>query len=191
MIHIRKLLAHETGALLDHLLRLDDADRRLRFGHVVSADTVRAYTTGVDWSQTWVVGLFDGGILRGVAELRRAASPKLAELSVTVERAYQNRGLGTRLLERALVIARNRGFETLFLQCLPENLKMQHVARKFGDHLRFQEGDVEATITSPGPDAISFCSEILEDAGAFWQALLLAGGLGQAVPFGTRPQPTT
>jgi RimJ/RimL family protein N-acetyltransferase len=185
MILFRKLLAHDAAHLKGHLLRLDAADRRLRFGHAVSPEVVAAYTAEIAWPQTWIVGAFDDGQLRGVAELRAASSsPKRAEVSVTVEGGYQDRGVGTELVERVLTIARNRGFETLHLQCLPENLKMRHVARKFSDHMSIREGDVEVRITNPGPDALSFASELLGDAETLWSAFAdaLWVALGQALP---------
>jgi GNAT superfamily N-acetyltransferase len=169
MLVIRKLLAHELGELRAHLLRMDDDDRRLRFGHVVTPKLVIDYVAALRWPEVWprywAVGVFEDGVLRGVAELR-AGKPgsQAGELSLTVERAWQNRGLGTRLLERALRIARNRGFKSLYLLCLPENAKMQHIARKFGDRVSFEDGDVEVRIATEAADALSFFAELLDDS---------------------------
>jgi GNAT superfamily N-acetyltransferase len=180
MLVIRKLLAHELGELRAHLLRMDDDDRRLRFGHVVSPKLILDYVAALRlsqvWPRTWIVGAFEDGVLRGVAELRAGRPGSLAaELSLTVERAWQNQGLGTRLLERALRIARNRSFRSLFLLCLPENAKMQHIARKFGDRVSFDEDDVEVRIATEGADAQSIFAELLDDtesamSEACWQS---------------------
>jgi len=184
MLVIRKLLAHELGEMRAHLLRMDDDDRRLRFGHVVSPQLILDYVAALRLSQVWprawpgywAVGAFEDGVLRGVAELR-AGKPgsQAAELSLTVERAWQNQGLGTRLLERALRIARNRGFRSLVMLCLPENAKMQHIARKFGDRVSFEDGDVEVRIATEGADAQSIFAELLDDtestmSEACWQS---------------------
>jgi len=75
-------------------------------------------------------------------------------------------------LEAALLIARNRGFTSLFLLCLPENVKMQHVARKFADRISFQDGDVEVQIVAPQPDPLSVFAELFGDAIAMWETLV-------------------
>jgi GNAT superfamily N-acetyltransferase len=176
MLVFRKLLAHERGALKDHLLRLDDEDRRLRFGHFVTPEVMLAYVDAVDWTQTWIIGAFEGAALRGVAELRDSGAPadaaggrRTAEISVTVEPAHRNQGAGTRLLEEALLVARNRGFQDIYLICLPDNARMQRVARKFADQMRCEDGEVEIHIGSPQPDPLSVFAEIFGDAVAMWE----------------------
>lgn len=177
MLVIRKLAAPEAAALKAHLLRLEPEDRRLRFGHAVSPEVILATCDAILWDQTWLVGAFEGDVLRGVAELRDlgsgrgSAAARSGELSVTVERPFQNRGIGTRLLEEALLIARNRGFKNLYLLCLPGNPKMQCLARKFSDRIRFEDGDVEVHIRSPQPDALSVFAELFSDGIGLWQML--------------------
>ena len=174
MLVFRKLLAQETGLLKDHLLRLDEEARRLRFSHFVTPEIILAYADAIDWSQTWIVGAFEGQVLRGVAELRdcSTAERRAGELSVTVEAGFQNQGVGTRLLEEALLVARNRGYGSLFLLCLPENQKMQRVARKFADHVAFKDGDVEVHIVAPQPDPLSYFAESFGDAIALWETAM-------------------
>jgi len=176
MLVFRKLLGQESSALKQHLLRLDEEDRRLRFGHFVTPEVILAYVDAIDWSETWIVGAFEGEVLRGVVELRDAGAPgdqrggrKTGEISVTVEPDHQNHGVGTRLLEEALLIARNRGFRDIYLICLPENARMQHVARKYAEQVRFEDGDVEIHIASPQPDPLSFFAEMFGDGIALWE----------------------
>jgi len=174
----RKLIAQETDLLKAHLLRLDEEDRRLRFGHFVLPQVILAYVDAIRWEQTWIVGAFEDGVLRGVAELRDTGtrdahnSARTGELSVTVEPGWRRQGIGTRLLKETLLIARNRGFDTLYLLCLPENREMQRLAARFSGQMSFQDGDVEVRLKSPQPDPLSFFAELFGDALAFWQTAL-------------------
>jgi GNAT superfamily N-acetyltransferase len=181
MLTYRKLMPPETGRLKAHLLRLDEEDRRLRFGHFVSPQVILAYVDAIDWQRTWIIGAFEDGVLRGVAELRDTGAPghttpdlkkggRCGELSVSVEPGFRRQGVGTRLLQETLLIARNRAFDTLYLLCLPENRQMQRLAARFAGQLSFQDGDVEVRLKSPQPDPLSFFAELLGDALSFWTA---------------------
>ena len=136
---IRKLWIGETAKYRDHVLRLDPESRRNRFAGGVSDDFIRRYvvlTTGLD---TVVHGFFVGGMMRGGAELRPFGPrlPQQAEAAISVEKPWQSHGVGSALLQRTLLAARNRGFRHLHMACLAENQRMQQLARKFDAELSF------------------------------------------------------
>ena len=168
----RKLSSADRDRLTAHLLRLDDADRRMRFCGGVGEQRIRSYCAGLDWSKTTVLGYVERGELRAVSELVRTqtAFPGSAELALSVEKPLQNQGIGTELLRRALVIARNRYLSTVYMFCLRENQKMQHIARKFGAKLIIHPGEVEARIWPPWPTYLS----LIEEAASDGRALLWA-----------------
>ena len=49
----------------------------------------------------------------------------------------QSLGIGSALLERSLLAARNRGIKRLEVCCILENYRMQQLARKFEAELTF------------------------------------------------------
>lgn len=185
MTLVRKLAAGEADKLIQHLCRLTLEERRLRFGHAVSSQGLADFVGAIDWSETWAIGALDGPDLRGVVELRRAGSwsSHTAELSVSVEGPYQNQGLGTRLVAEALLIARNRGIRAVFLLCLPENLPIQRVARKFSGQLKMVDGDIEARILPPQPTPLTVMIELFNDTQAIIQSVL---GQAAKAPGGSR-----
>ncbi len=173
-IVIRHLWPHERAAYRDHLLRLDDEDRRMRFGGTVRDDFIRSYCAGLDWSRLIViVGLIDGE-LRAAGELRLIDGhpPARAEIAITVEKPFQNKGLGSEILRRLIVIARNRSIRCIYMVCLPENLKMRRLARKFDSEIAFLEGDVEGRITPLWPDYASLLVEALDESQSLIQSTL-------------------
>jgi RimJ/RimL family protein N-acetyltransferase len=151
---IRRLWAIERGKLRDHLLRLDPEDRLLRFGGYVSHAQIEGYYDGLDWDRAVIIGYLVDGEIRGVGELKPMLEARFraAEAALSVERAHQNQGIGTELLRRLTVIARNRSIRSLHMLCLPENGKVLRIARKLGANLTFDQGEVEGRLALPWPN---------------------------------------
>ena len=143
---IRKLWTVEIAAYRDHLLRLDPDSRRNRFGGTVADDMIRRYAATSDGSDVVLHGFFVDGVLRGVADLRIAG--REAEAAFSIEKPWQSHGVGTALLERSLLTARNRGVKRVQVCCLMENWRMQQLARKFEAELVFDFGTVIGTMES-------------------------------------------
>ena len=136
---IRKLWIGEAEIYRDHLLRLDAESRRNRFAGLVSDEFVHGYADlsfGID---AVIHGFFVDGTLRGAAELRPIGLPITheAEAAFSIEKPWQSHGIGSVLLERTLLAARNRGLKFLHMACLADNKRMQQLARKYEAELSF------------------------------------------------------
>ena len=69
----------------------------------------------------------------GVSRLSKIRGTPEAEAAVIVSDVWQNRGIGTALLEEAIKIARMEGVSRVFASALPENMEIQHLlAGKLG-----------------------------------------------------------
>jgi GNAT superfamily N-acetyltransferase len=171
---IRKILIHEIEGYRDHLLRLDAASRRSRFGGAVSEEFIRNYVDLARGLGSVLHGFFVDGVVRGVAELRplSAASSREAEAAFSIEKPWQSHGVGRALLERTLLSARNRRIRLLYMACLAENKVMQQLARKFDAELKFDFGSVEAEMRTPHPSPQSLLKEQLADTMGFATAIL-------------------
>lgn len=179
---IRRLWPAEALLFRDHLLRLDADSRRSRFGSSVSEEFVVHYAGRVFRSGSVVLGAFLDGDLRAAGELYPLSEilAKDAEAAFSVETAFQGHGLGTLLMERLILAARNRGIRTLQMNCLAYNRPMQKVARKFDADLAFESDTVVAQVTAPFPTALSLAQEANAEArgvaGAIFQAQRDAAG---------------
>jgi GNAT superfamily N-acetyltransferase len=171
---IRKVWPAEYSKFRDHLLRLDAESRRLRFCASVNDAFIDRYCETVRRVPTLVHGFFVDGELRAAAELRPILDgwPVAAEAAFSVERDWQDSGIGTELLHRTLRSARNRGVATLYMVCLRENARMQSLARKFEAELHFEHGEIAGTVDAAGPDVFSLLREGLEDGSALVTALI-------------------
>lgn len=161
---IRTLLPTEFGLLKDHLLRLAPEDRYLRFTGLCDDATVARHADGLDKFRAVVVAWIEDGQVRGAAELLRFDPPgaQRAELAVTVETDWQDKGVGTELLRRALTIARNRGMEQVFMICLSVNGRMRHLAEKFHGRMIELDREVGATVDLIAPDGWSLLQEAMD-----------------------------
>jgi GNAT superfamily N-acetyltransferase len=171
---VRKLWVYESDVYRDHLLRLDLESRRNRFGGAVSEDFIRNYVEVSIGLDAVIHGYFVDGILRGAAELR-TLGPNFAteaEAAFGIEKEWQDRGVGSLLLERTLLAARNRGIKTLHMICLVENRRMQHLARKFDAELRFESDSVLGEVAAPYPTPASLLREAVADTHGFATAML-------------------
>jgi len=158
---IRRLLPSEAAKLRGHLARLTHDERMLRFMGALSDEAVQEHCERIDWFRTAVIGFFDAGVLRGAAELcvDYRHFPLWCDAAVTVETAWQEKGVATELLRRALVIAQNRGACGVHIQCFGDNHRMQHVAGKFGAHFSCRSGQSNADILTPAPTYASLYDE--------------------------------
>jgi GNAT superfamily N-acetyltransferase len=112
-----------------------------------------------------VHGYFEDGTLRAAAELRPFGKPFPvdAEAALSVERPWQNHGVGSALLERTILAAQNRGIRTIQLNCLVDNIRMQAVAKKHEALLRFRADEVVGEVANPIPTPLSLMREIIAD----------------------------
>ena len=104
--------------------------------------------------------------MRGAAELRPLGPlfSHEAEAAFSIEKDWQSHGVGTALLERTLLSARNRGIRLLRMDCLAANRRMQQLARKFEADFTFDFGCVVGEVKAPRSTPLSIAREVMADA---------------------------
>ncbi len=170
----RKLYVTEYHKYRDHMLRLDEESRRMRFGMAVDDEFVVDYVNRLNDMKSIVYANMIGGEVRAAAELRPLAAHARgeAEAAFSVEKEYQDSGIGTELLGRIVRAARNRSITRVYMNCLAENRKMQRIARKHGAILQFEQGDVVGKVAPTSAHAFSIWREVVEDEMGFVMAVL-------------------
>ena len=160
----RRLWPSDRDRILAHFRRLDDDSRRLRFGRLVSDDVLARYCAESDWPRAILLGFIADGDLRGLGEMRRlpGVEHRTGEFAVTVEAPWRGRGIGTKLLGRLAVLARNRGIDSVYMLCLLDNRPVQRMASRLSGSLSLCWDQVEARIDLGGPSLASHVDEALE-----------------------------
>lgn len=187
---IRTLGPDDLAALEAHFLRLAGHDRRMRFCGDLNDAAIRRHCAMIDWARTRILGCEVDGTLRGAVELMVHPYPHTgeADLAMSIERAFQGRGLGVMLMRKALVLARNRCVGSVHMACMVGNRRMQKLAAKFGATLSLGEGEVAGRIRAPWPTTLTLVEEAALNGRACLRRLfrLGSGWNGAAVPAGGR-----
>ncbi len=171
---IRRLTEFDLEEVKRHFLSLDTEQRRLRFGNPANNAFVTKYAEAIFDTVSIVYGAFVDDKLRGVAEIRGLPSTwtNIAEAALSVQKDFQDRGIGDALMQRLIATAQNRGVRQLCMICLKENAKMQHLARKYEAILQYEVDHVEGRIHSLHPTFNSLFSEFAAEARTLMKAIL-------------------
>jgi hypothetical protein len=73
---------------------------------------------------------------------------------------------------RTSSLSLRRGLRHLLLVCLPDNAKMQAIARHYGADLKIEDGTIVADVVPRGADYQSWVSEIIDERLTYLQATL-------------------
>ncbi len=158
----RKLGRDEDCLRRAHMRRLSLEDRRARF--LGSVPRTRRGALVLPEPDV-MIGAFVRGVLRGVAELYRGRHDARGgvEIAISVERRFQNRGIGTALAERMLIVAANRGIGQATLLCAATNVRMHRIAAKLGARTRDDEDNAPAEVLVPTASPATLMLERLDD----------------------------
>ncbi|MEO6032274.1 MAG: GNAT family N-acetyltransferase [Burkholderiaceae bacterium] len=160
-VPIRSLGPRHRDRIANHLQALTEGDRYLRFGSPSTDAQISKYVDTMDFDQDEIFGIFNRRLqLIAMAHLAHVPSaatgkhPPMSEFGVSVLPKARNRGFGQRLFEHAMLHARNRGVETLFIHALSENAAMLKIARNAGATVERDGSETQAWLKLP-PDTLA------------------------------------
>jgi GNAT superfamily N-acetyltransferase len=172
-VPIRSLGPRHRERIAAHLMALDVSDRYLRFGYPATDAQISKYVDMLDFEQDEVFGIFNRRLeLIAMAHLAHAAAapvqgrPPMSEFGVSVLPKARSRGFGRRLFEHAMLHARNRGVEMLFIHALSENVAMLKIARRAGATVERDGSESEAWLKLPPDSFASHVGEMVEQQAA-------------------------
>ncbi|MGA0609862.1 GNAT family N-acetyltransferase [Caldimonas sp. KR1-144] len=168
-VPIRSLAARHRPRIEAHLKSLGPNDRYLRFGYPASDHQIANYVSGLDFDRDEVFGIFNRRLeLIAMAHLayerpqQVEGRPAMAEFGVSVASTARGRGYGARLFDHAIMHARNRGIDRLFIHALSENLVMLRIARSAGATVERDGGESQAWLRLPPDTLASQIGEVVE-----------------------------
>jgi GNAT superfamily N-acetyltransferase len=170
-VPIKALAPRHRDRIAEHLLNLPPNDLYLRFGYVASPTQVRKYVDMLDFERDEVFGIFNRHLaLIALAHLAYPLSGgesdvthRMAEFGVSVLPSRRGRGYGSQLFDHAVLHARNRNVDAIFIHALSENDAMLKIARRAGAVLKRQANESQAWLALPDGDLASHLEEALVD----------------------------
>ena len=172
-VPIRSLAPRHRERIAAHLLALDERSRYLRFGYAATDAQIARYVDTLDFEHDEVFGIFNRRLeLIAMAHLahRPADADRqrlaMSEFGVSVLPKARRRGFGARLFEHAMLHARNRGVQTIFIHALSENTAMLKIARHAGATVERDGSESEAWLQLPPDSFASHLDEIVASRAA-------------------------
>jgi len=169
-VPIRSLGPRHHERIVAHLVSLGERSRYLRFGYAANDAQIRSYVDTLDFEHDEVFGIFNRRLeLIALAHLAHRDADTLrgraaaSEFGVSVLPKARRRGFGRRLFEHAMLHARNRHVETMFIHALSENTAMLKLARAAGATIEREGSESEAWLTLPKDSIASHLDELLGD----------------------------
>ena len=170
-VPIRSLGPRHRERIAAHLIALDERSRYLRFGYAASDAHIGRYVDTLDFEHDEVFGIFNRRLeLIALAHLAhrdaRRGRAAASEFGVSVLPKARRCGFGRRLFEHAVLHARNRHVETMFIHALSENTAMLKLARSAGATIERDGSESEAWLKLPPDSLASHLDELLVDRAA-------------------------
>lgn len=155
--------------LYEHLLRLPEADRYLRFGSSLNDEGLRSYAFGIDLAFDDAFAILDEGLqIAAMAHVAYKRDPqiKVAEFGVSVDPAHRGKGYALALMQRAIVHARTRDISRFFIHALAQNTPMLRLARKVGMSIEMHGSEATGNLLLPPANLSTHIGDALTDGRA-------------------------
>lgn len=147
-----------------HLKGLPPHDRATRFGYAANDYNIDQLVLSMLYHPEHhhlFVFRHDGRAI-GFTHLAKCASGW--ELAVSVASDYQGQGIANQLMIYAIDWARTHGVESVFMHCIRENQRIQHLASKHGLNVIERSGaDITAQVTLPPPTTSDYTVDFVRE----------------------------
>ena len=138
---------------IEHLLALDEESLRLRFGRMMSPESIAVYVNAIP-EDDHILGAFSTvyGDLACAAHVNIAHD--MVEVGISTSLTYRRQGVGEKLMIYIIAMSSNRGIHQLYMMCLTDNRAIINLCKKVGLAVVSRHGESETTLELP-PASIS------------------------------------
>lgn len=147
-----------------HLKNLSETDRYTRFCYNIKDENIDQFILSMlyhfDDHHLFTATL--GDKILGFGHLAREGDNW--ELAVSVEGSHQGQGVADRLMDFMVDWGTTRGVHSVFMHCITQNAKIQHLARKHGLRMVERDGaEITSRVDLPMPTPLDYTTEYIRE----------------------------
>lgn len=151
----------------EHLFRLSEKDRYLRFGTQITDEAISNYVDGISNRDT-ILGVFENDMLVGAVHIAFGDNDS-AEVGISVDSDQRGKGYGSSLVANSISHARNRGRKYINTVCLTSNNWMINKCRSIGMTIVRDGSDAYADMEVLPPDMLSIIADATTNISAWYR----------------------
>lgn len=162
MITTRFLTPSEYPQYADWLKKLDPETRATYFGVLYTDQQIDNLVKGIFENPThhyFLVAEFKNQWI-GTIHIAESNIDEV-EFGVVVDPLHRGNGIADRMMSEAIVFARNRGYNGLYMHCLSWNQPIKHLCKKYGMELHSEAGETDTKLELPPADFKTVTQEVL------------------------------
>ena len=147
-----------------HLKALSQEDRYTRFGFQANDSSVDQLMLNVLYNSAdhHIFTYYKDDHIVGFGHLAREGDAW--ELAVSVEKAYQGQGIAGELMSYMIDWGKIHNVESVYMHCITENKKIQHLSRKHGLKTVERTGtEITAQVQLPEPTVADYTANFVRE----------------------------
>ena len=147
-----------------HLKNLTEQDRYTRFGYAVSPESIDTMILNMLYHQDQH-HLFTYRVNNCIVAFGHLAREGQDwELAVSVDHEYQRRGIADALMTHMIAWGKVHGVHSVFMHCITDNQKIQHLARKHGLKTVSRAGhEITAQVQLPDATVLDYTANFVAE----------------------------
>lgn len=147
-----------------HLKNLSDSDRYTRFCYNIKDENVDQFILSILYNADdhhLFTATIDDCVV-GFGHLAREGDNW--ELAVSVDGNHQGQGVANQLMDFMIVWGKTRSIHSVFMHCITQNTKIQHLARKHGLRTVERDGsEVTSKVDLPPATPLDYTADFIRE----------------------------
>ena len=162
MITTRFLASFEYPLYADWLKKLDKETRTTYFGIQYTDEQIdnlvkriiensdKHHFLVAEYKNEWIGTIHIGEV-----------NSQEVEFGFIVDEDHRGNGIADRMMKEAILWARNRGYSSLYMHCLPHNIPIKRLCIKHGMELHTESGETDTVLDLEPADFQSYTEEMV------------------------------